>query len=131
MMSLYEKCQKAGDKQIHDNYVYIGQSSNGIVEIPLTGRQIKSICTTGDNDIAVDAICSDAKVKECLAKYSVEQIRNVLKEYGNWDDEELHDQKANISRLLWTLAWDICTGGQEHCVITRCSSTSEAAEPSA
>ena len=41
MMSLYEKCQLAGDKEIHDDYVYIGPSGSGIVEIPLTGRQIK------------------------------------------------------------------------------------------
>lgn len=107
MMSLYEKCQMSGDKEIHDNYMYIGQSGSGIIEIPLTGRQIKSICTSGDNDIAVDAVCSDAKVKEYLAKYSDEQIRSVLEEYGNWDEEELHDREANISRLVWTLAWDI------------------------
>ena len=38
MMSLYEKCQLAGDKEIHDDYMYIGQSCRGIIEIPLTGR---------------------------------------------------------------------------------------------
>jgi hypothetical protein len=30
-----------------------------------------------------------------------------LEEYGNWNEEELSDQKANINRLVWVLAWDI------------------------
>ena len=106
-MSLYEKCQQTGDMNIHDSYVYIGQNGSGSIELPLTGKQIKSICTTGNNDGAVDAVCNDAMVKEWLNRYSEEKVKSALEEYGNWNEEELSDQKANINRLVWVLAWDI------------------------
>ena len=106
-MTLYEKCQNTGDKEIHDDYVYIGQTSSGSIELPLTGKQIKSICTTGDNDVAVDAVVNDVKVQEWLGKYSDGQIKCALEEYGNWSDKELTDLKSNKSRLVWMMAWDI------------------------
>ena len=106
-MSLYEKCQQTGDMKIHDDYVYIGQNGSGSIELPLTGKQIKSICTTGNNDVAVDAVCNDTMVKEWLNRFSEENIKSALEEYGNWTEEELSDQKANINRLVWVLAWDI------------------------
>lgn len=107
MMSLYEKCQQTGDMKIHDDYVYIGQNGSGSIELPLTGKQIKSICTTGNKDVAVDAVCNDTMVKEWLNRFSEENIKSALEEYGNWTEEELSDQKANINRLVWVLAWDI------------------------
>lgn len=107
MISLYEKCQQNGDNDIHDDYVYIGQTSSGEIEIPLTGKQIKSICTTGENGLAVDAVSSEDNVKECLGKYSDEQIKRALVEFGNWSEEELDKPKANTSRLVWLLAWSI------------------------
>ena len=82
-------------------------SSSGSIELPLTGKQIKSICTTGDNDVAVDVVVDDVKVQEWLGKYSDEQIRRALEEYGNWSDKELTDLKSNMSRLVWMMAWDI------------------------
>lgn len=107
MISIYEECQQNGDNEIHDDYVYIGQTSSGEIEIPLTGKQIKSICTMGENDLAVDAVCSDPTVKECIGKHSDEKIRKVLEEYGNWSEEELNNPKANNRRLVWSLAWNI------------------------
>ena len=106
-MTLYEKCQQSGDKEIHDDYVYIGQTSSGEIEIPLTGEQIKSICTQGDNEVAVNAVSNDAKVKEWLGKYSDEQVKCALEEYGNWNEEELNNPETNLSRLVWMLAWDV------------------------
>ena len=107
MMTLYEKCQQSGDKEIHDDYVYIVQTSSGEIEIPLTGEQIKSICTQGDNEVAVNAVSNDAKVKEWLGKYSDGQVKCALEEYGNWDEEELNNPETNLSRLVWMLAWDV------------------------
>ena len=105
-MTLYEKCQQSGDTTIHDDYMYIVQNGSGNIEIPLTGEQIKSICTQGDNDLAVEAVCNDTRVSKWLKRYSAEQIREALVEYGNWSNEELFDNEANIQRLVWTLAWD-------------------------
>ena len=87
--------------------MYIGQNRSGRIELPLTGKQIKSICTTGNNDVAVNAVCNDSKVKKWLDKYSDEQVKSALEEYGSWTEEELNDQEANKNRLVWVLAWDI------------------------
>lgn len=106
-MSLYEQCQQTGDTNIHDEYVYIGQTSSGEIEMPLTGLQIKNICTTGHNDIAVADVADDSKLQEWMSKYSDAQIQNALMEYGNWSEEELVDRQANIHSLVWTLAWDV------------------------
>ena len=106
-MSLYEQCQQSGDTNIHDDYVYIAQTGSGEIEIPLTGEQIKSICTMGDNDIAIAAVADNNKCQDWMNKYSDEQIQNALMEYGNWSEEELTDRQANIHRLVWTLAWDV------------------------
>ena len=106
-MTLYERCQQIGDNEIHDDYVYIGQTGSGEIEIPLTGKQIRSICTTGDNDAAVEVVVNNASVKESLSKYSNEKIKSALEEYGNWSEEELCDNNVNVRRLVWVLAWDI------------------------
>lgn len=39
-MTLYEKCQQAGDTELHDEYVYVAQTGSGKIEIPLTGEQV-------------------------------------------------------------------------------------------
>ena len=106
-MTLFERCQQTGDTSIHDDYVYIGQTSNGTIEIPLTGEQIKSICTTGYNEAAVDAVSNSQKTQEWMKRYTDTQIQQALAEYGNWSSEELVDRQANINRLVWTLAWDV------------------------
>lgn len=70
-------------------------------------EQIKSICTTGDNDIAVDEVSNDAKVREWIGRYSDKVIKDALAENGAWNEEELSDRNINIKRIIWTLAWDL------------------------
>ena len=106
-MNNYERCQLTGDTMIHDRYVYLGQTGSGEIVIPLTGKQIKSICTIGNNDEAVKAVSKNKRVSEAMSHYSNEVMIKTLKEYGTWSDEELTDRVANILRLIWTQAWDI------------------------
>ena len=102
-----EKGLQAGDTTIHDELVYVGQTSSGRIEIPLTGEQVKSICTQGNNDIAVAVVAKSAKVKEWMENYSDELLRSELLEYGNWTEDDLTDRVTNIERMVWSLAWDI------------------------
>ncbi len=106
-MTLYEKCQQSGDTELHDEYVYIAQTGSGEIEILLTGEQVKSIATMGENDIAVEAVANTLEIQQWMKKYPDEVIRQALLEYGNWDDVELGDRKFNIQRLVWVLAWDL------------------------
>ena len=102
-----EKCHIDGDTTIHDELLYIGQTTCGRIEIPLKGSEIKSICTTGDNDMAVETVANSPFIGNWLERYSDEMIQHVLAEYGSWSEEELTQRQSNIHRLVWLLAWDI------------------------
>ena len=106
-MTIYEKCKQTGDTSIHEEYTYICQNSSGSIELPLTGQQIKSICTMGDNDVAVEEVANDKRVCEWMDKYSDEEIRDAVAECGDWSDDDLSDRKSNINRLIWAFAWDV------------------------
>ena len=106
-MGLYEKVMASGDIQIHDRYIYILQSGSGTIEIPITGKLIKEICTLGSNDAAVEKACEHWRVKEKLAQYTDEELAEELSEYGAWDEDELKSRTDNEARIVWSLAWDV------------------------
>lgn len=106
-MGLYEKVMASGDTQIHDRYIYILQSGSGTIEIPITGKLIKEICTIVSNDAAVEKACKHWRVKEKLAKYTDEELAEELSEYGALDEDELKNRKDNEARIVWSLAWDV------------------------
>lgn len=106
-MTHYEKCHIDGDTTIHDELLYIGQTTCGRIEIPLKGSEVKSICTSGDNDIAVETVANSPFIRNWLERYSDDMIQYVLAEYGSWSEEELTQRESNIHRLIWLLAWDI------------------------
>ena len=62
-MTHYGKCRIDGDTTIHDELLYIGQTTCGEIEVPLKGRDIKAICTTGENDLAVESLYPKAQMK--------------------------------------------------------------------
>lgn len=69
--------------------------------IELTEEQYLSGSHPGscDNDIA-----ELLQVDEIRAQFETikpESIRDELKEYGAWDDEELSDDQQNRARILW------------------------------
>jgi hypothetical protein len=42
-----------------------------------------------------------------LAALDPEKVRDELREYGAWDDDELADHAANLLRVLWLAAGQI------------------------
>ena len=81
-MTHYEKCHIDGDTTIHDELLYIGQTTCGEIEIPLRGRDIKAICTTGENDLAVEAVADSPRIRMWMERYGDETIQRVLTECG-------------------------------------------------
>ena len=74
---------------LQDDKVYIAQTTCGTIEIPLTGEDINSICTSGPNDLAVEYVCSKPSLRNWMTQYSKELIREEVRDYGNWTEEEL------------------------------------------
>ena len=106
-MTHYGKCRIDGDTTIHDELLYIGQTTCGEIEIPLKGRDIKAICTTGENDLAVEAVADSPYVRMWMERYGDETIQHALAEYGCWTESGLTKRLSNIHRLVWLLAWDV------------------------
>ena len=83
---------------------------NYIGEIELTKKQAEKGSHSGqcDNDIAELKLVP--KIKKQLAVIDAIQLKNVLKEYGAWGDEELKDHEANLTRILWIACGNIADG---------------------
>ena len=61
-----------------------------------------------DDDIAY--LRTLPAIKRQLAKLNPDTLRRELKEYGAWDEAELADHDANLSRWLWVTCADIAAG---------------------
>ncbi len=61
-----------------------------------------------DDDIA--ALRQVPAIRRQLDKIKPETLQAELREYGAWDDAELADHDANLSRILWLLCGDIVEG---------------------
>ena len=94
--------------RLQDDKVYIALSTCGTIEIPLTGEDINSICKWGtSNDEDVEYVCNNPKLRSWMNRYSKELIREEVRDYGNWTEEELANDEDNIQRLVWLLSWEI------------------------
>jgi hypothetical protein len=49
-------------------------------------------------------------IKKQLDRLDPDRVREVLRDYGAWDDNELSDHDANLDRLLWIACGDIVEG---------------------
>ena len=78
-------------------------TSSGRIELKITKAQAAIGMHQGecDNDIAV--LRTIPAIRRQLAKVDAALLRDELREYGAWDDVELSDHDANLSRLLWVM----------------------------
>jgi len=42
-----------------------------------------------------------------MTRYSKELIREEIRSYGDWTEDELSNDENNLQRLVWLLAWDV------------------------
>jgi hypothetical protein len=82
-------------------------SSSGRIELQITLAQAQSCAQPGDNEPAVVRLRQEPKIRRQLAKIEPATLRNELREYGAWDDEELADHDQNLTRILWLACHDI------------------------
>ena len=93
--------------KLPEKKVYIAQTGSGRIEIPLTGEEINSICTMGSNDAAVESVCNKPRLRCWMMRYSKELIREEIRSYSDWTEEELSSDEDNLQRLVWLLAWNV------------------------
>lgn len=78
-----------------------------IDDIEMTFSEALSMSHSGscDNDVAVGREIPHIKAQ--LDKIDAVELVVELRGFGCWDDSELEDHDANLSRILWIAAGDI------------------------
>jgi hypothetical protein len=82
-------------------------SGSGSIELQMTLAQAQSASHSGSCDVDVRELSKVPKIVRQLDKIKPETLRDELKEYGAWDENELADHAQNLQRLLWLAAGDI------------------------
>mgnify|MGYP006276363557 FL=1 len=81
--------------------------SYGRLELQLSLDQAAQGYHRGACDADIAALMQDQTISSQLSKLDPEIVRDCLKEYGAWDQEELSNHNANLERLLWIACGDI------------------------
>jgi len=76
-------------------------------ELQITKDQALCGSHQGSCDDDVEGLLSLPAIKRQFKKIPPEKIREELKEYGAWDEEELKDEKQNQARILWIACGNI------------------------
>jgi hypothetical protein len=82
-------------------------SSHGTIEIQMTMAQAESASHQGQCDADVLSLSNHRKIRAQLERIDPKALRDELREYGAWDDQELADHHQNLQRILWIAAGDI------------------------
>ena len=78
------------------------------IDICMTLKQAESCSQPGqDAEPDVLVLMQDPKIRRQRKRIDPELIRQELKEYGCYSEEELQDDDANWMRILWCAACDI------------------------
>lgn len=86
-------------------YFYTG---TGRITLRVTLKDAKIGAHQGQCDGDIEWLrLNRPKIWRQLAKIDKDILRAELDEYGAWDDEELADHEANLTRILWIACGDI------------------------
>ena len=77
----------------------------GRLEIEMTLEQAESASHQGRCDDDVASLVEELRGQ--LDKLDKEKVKESLKEYGAWNEEELSDHEANLQRLVWIASGDM------------------------
>ena len=87
-------------------------TSSGRIELNITKNQAAVGSHQGQCDADISELRQVPTIRRQLAKVDPETLKAELREYGAWDDTELSDHDANLSRLLWIMCGDIQDRGE-------------------
>ena len=84
--------------------------SYGFIELNITKAQARAGHHQGQCDQDIADLRRVPSIKKQLDQLDPNRVREVLRDYGAWDDDELSDHDANLDRLLWIACGDIVEG---------------------
>ncbi len=87
-------------------------SSSGTIEFQMPWEAVQACSHSGDCDS--DVAYWAPRIAEMrlstvdpIRRFTPEDVRKELREYGAWDDKELANDAANWRRIIWLAANDI------------------------
>lgn len=86
-------------------------SSSGYFDLQMTKAQAAGSSHQGVCDEDVRILSTEPKISRQLRKIDPEKLRQELKGYGAWDENELADHEQNLQRILWIAATTLNFGG--------------------
>ena len=86
---------------------FLWTNGSGNIELQFTQEQAESVPLSGAADAAIDDLMLDEEIIAQVRELSVEDVREELREYGAWDEEELSDHTSNVRRLIWLAAYQV------------------------
>ena len=84
--------------------------SYGFIGLNITKAQAHMGHHQGQCDQDIADLRRVPSIKKQLDRLDPDRVREVLRDYGAWDDAELSDHDANLDRLLWIACGDIVEG---------------------
>ncbi len=84
--------------------------SYGFIELNITKAQARAGHHQGQCDQDIADLRRVPSIKKQLDRLDPDRVREVLRDYGAWDDDDLSDHDANLDRLLWIACGDIVEG---------------------
>ena len=101
---MIQSCNKS---EIQNELVYIGSDESGIIEIPMTGWDIRQICAGGY--YAAVEFATGKNMAKWLSKYSDELIFNEAMQCCDYDEEELktEDRISWLGYIIFSFALEI------------------------
>lgn len=82
-------------------------TSSGRIELELSLEDANSGYHQGACDEDIYYLKRFPHIATQLDQIKPELLRDELREYGAWDDEQLADHEDNLERLLWLACGDI------------------------
>lgn len=88
-------------------YVLYNYILNGIT---LSMEEAETGYHSGDCSDDIERLKKQPHIRKQLDEINPESLRNELKEFGAWTEEELSDHEDNLSRILWDACAKIVDG---------------------
>ena len=82
-------------------------TSSGRIELQITKNEARIGSHQGQCDADVLALSKTPRIRRQLAKLNPALVRDELREYGAWEEDELMDDAQNLQRLLWIACGDV------------------------
>ena len=96
--------------------VYWWSTGSGFAELKFDSLEQAQSCAQGGKDASEDvkALRLDPRIAARLEAFDPEDVREILRDYGSWSEEELADHNENLSRLLWVACCDVAENPEEY-----------------